>query len=325
MMFSVVVPTCLGGPLLERCLNSLIEWGPPQLQIVVVFDGPSRFETRLPSDLPKGMKLESVALPHPTGFCRAINRGLAQARFPIAQALNDDAFVLAGWYERPMIAFHRPDIGAVAPLILKDQKEGKQKEAKGDPEYRFVDSAGDTMNPLGVIRKRFRGQDRSRVEKVTTEVLACGGCAGFFRTEALNRVGSFPEDFGAYFDDVEVSLSLRRLGYRILFEPASVVIHSGGQSYGLPRGTLLTQQARNEELVYWRNLPAPLWFFMALPRFWLLAVRSIVHLARGSLGAWLLGKGQALCAIGSWPPRQPFSQRDDSTRVKAWRHWRWID
>lgn len=317
-VFSVVIPTCLGGALLERCLESLLEHGPAHLQIVVVFDGPTRRPTRLPDSLPRHMTLEVVSLDESVGFCRAINRGIEKARFPVVQALNDDAFVLAHWYDAPMEAFEDADVGAVAPLILQDDAESENKT------FRMVDSAGDRMNPLGVIRKRYRGQDRSRVEKSTTEVLCCGGCAGFFRADALRGVGGFPEDFVAYFDDVEVSLALRRLGYRILLEPASQVVHSGGKSYGPPRGALLTQQARNEERVYWQNLPLPLLFFLAIPRLWLLALRALVHLGRGTLPAWLLGKWQAAIAIGRSRKQGQPRPRDDGARVKAWCRWPWM-
>jgi GT2 family glycosyltransferase len=44
-------------------------------------------------------------------------------------------------------------------------------------------------------------------------------------------------------------------GYRIVYEPASRVWHRVSASHGRPARRLLEQQSRNEERVFWRNLP----------------------------------------------------------------------
>ena len=50
-----------------------------------------------------------------------------------------------------------------------------------------------------------------------------------------------------------------------MFEPASKVLHRGGQTYGRPSARLVEQQSCNEERVFWRNLPADL-LCRSLPR-----------------------------------------------------------
>jgi GT2 family glycosyltransferase len=69
------------------------------------------------------------------------------------------------------------------------------------------------------------------------------------------KVGGFPESFGAYFEDVDLSFRLNQAGYQILFEPSSCILHHVGASHCGPSGQLLVQQSRNEERVFWRNLP----------------------------------------------------------------------
>jgi GT2 family glycosyltransferase len=87
-------------------------------------------------------------------------------------------------------------------------------------------------------------------------VFGASASSAFYRREAVLRVGAFPEGFGAYFEDVDLSFRLKRGGGEIIFEPASRVWHRISASYGPPRRRLLEQQSRNEELVFWRNLPA---------------------------------------------------------------------
>ena len=73
--------------------------------------------------------------------------------------------------------------------------------------------------------------------------------------QALVNIGCFPEDFTAYFDDVDVAFRLNRAGWRAMFEPASRVLHRVSASHGKASRQLLEAQAFNEERVYWRNLP----------------------------------------------------------------------
>ena len=75
------------------------------------------------------------------------------------------------------------------------------------------------------------------------------------------KAGGFPEHFAAYFEDVDLSFRLHWAGYRVVYEPASHVWHRVSASYGRPDEELLARQARNEERVFWRNVPG-----RALPR-----------------------------------------------------------
>src|SRR5262249_56829417 len=119
-----------------------------------------------------------------------------------------------------------------------------------------IDSAGATYHLGGFARKR--GHDRLVADFLPASGAVFGASAsgGFYRRAALLRVGAFPESFGSYFEDVDVSFRLRRAGGRIVFEPRSRVWHRIGASHGVPDHRLAEQQSRNEERVFWRNIPA---------------------------------------------------------------------
>ena len=91
-----------------------------------------------------------------------------------------------------------------------------------------------------------------------TEVFGACASAGFFRRAALLRAGSFPEHFRAYYDDVDLAFRLRWNGYRCLYTPHSRVFHRLNYSHNHRNASLIEQLARNEERVFWSNLPAPL-------------------------------------------------------------------
>src|SRR5262249_12724865 len=66
--------------------------------------------------------------------------------------------------------------------------------------------------------------------------------------------------------------------------------HHVSASHGPPRGELLAMQSRNEELVFWRNLPA--WqLALAMPgHAAVLAGKALLRLREGQLGPWLSGR-----------------------------------
>jgi GT2 family glycosyltransferase len=59
----------------------------------------------------------------------------------------------------------------------------------------------------------------------TSEVSFVTGCLMLIRTEAMRSVGMFDERFFMYSEDAELSLRYRRVGYRLVYIPESVIYH----------------------------------------------------------------------------------------------------
>jgi GT2 family glycosyltransferase len=62
------------------------------------------------------------------------------------------------------------------------------------------------------------------------EVGMLSGAAMMLKREVLEEVGGFDERFHMYGEDNEWCLRIKRAGWRLLFEPAAVVMHHGGAS-----------------------------------------------------------------------------------------------
>jgi hypothetical protein len=72
------------------------------------------------------------------------------------------------------------------------------------------------------------------------------------------------------------------------------VLHRVGGSYGRPDHALLQQQSRNEERVFWRNLPGPA-LLRALPaHLAVLVAKAWRRWREGNLGPFLRGRLQLL-------------------------------
>src|SRR5205807_1609179 len=115
-------------------------------------------------------------------------------------------------------------VAAVAPLVLLGPV------AAGEPIR--VDSAGDDYDFGGFARKRGHGERLTPNHRQAGPVFGACAAAAFYRRDMLLQVGAFPEEFGAYFDDIDLAFRLRRAGGVVVYEPASVVWHLGSASYG---------------------------------------------------------------------------------------------
>ena len=242
---SIVIPSHCRVELLRLCLESVVQHAPLGTEILVVDDGsPNAVISLAALDYPK---VRVIRHSRSKGFCAAANAGIRAARGDVIELLNDDTQVAPGWADAALECFSDPLIGAVAPLVI---------QGTPDDSRRIIDSAGDGYDPGGFAFKRGRGQPIGPEYQQPAFVDAASGSSAFLRRSALLRTGLLPESFGAYFEDVDLSLRLNAAGYRIRYEPASIVWHQVGASFGKPGRRLVERQSCNEERLFWRNRAA---------------------------------------------------------------------
>jgi GT2 family glycosyltransferase len=239
-----VIPSHNRADLLRLCLTSVQRHAPASTEILVIDDAsPNHAVSRTASDF---FGVRVLRLPRRRGFCAAVNAGIHAAQSPVIELLNDDTEVTAGWSESALAHFRDPHIAAVAPLVLCGPFGSKPT---------LIDSAGDRYFVGGIAAKRGHRQLLGDVPLAAGDVFGVSASSAFYRRDALLAVGGFPEEFGSYFEDVDVAFRLHWAGYRIVHEPASRVWHRVSASHGRTSRRLLEQQSRNEERVFWRNLP----------------------------------------------------------------------
>jgi GT2 family glycosyltransferase len=280
---SIVIPSHNRVDLLRACLTTVLRHA-PQAEVLVVDDGSPR---SVVSEAASKAGVRAIRLDRRRGFSVAVNRGIAEAHGEVVELLNDDTEVSAGWAEAAVRHFDDPTVGAVAPLVLRW------------PHGDRIDSAGDRYYLGGVAGKRGHDQPLSEEFLHPCGVFGASGSSGFFRTTALRRLGGLAESFGAYFEDVDLAFRLHWAGFQVVFEPAARVLHHVSASHGRPRRRLLEQQSRNEELVFWRNLPAA-----SLPRaiphhLAVLAGKALLRWQDGGLVPFLTGRLRAAGAAGA--------------------------
>jgi GT2 family glycosyltransferase len=221
-----------------------------------------------------------IRLPTCHGFCRAINAGIRVAKGAVIELLNDDTEVTAGWARAALGRFGDPSVAAVAPLVLC-LPAGKHCR---------IDSAGDRYYVGGVAGKRGHRELLESRYLQPCRVFGASASSAFYRRDVLLRVGGLPESFGAYFEDVDLSFRLHWAGYQVRFEPTSRVFHRVSASYGRPRRHLLEQQSRNEERVFWRNLPGHILTRAVPQHLAVIAAKAWRRWQEGGLAPFLCGR-----------------------------------
>ncbi len=292
---------------MTRCLHSVCRHAPPTAEILVVDDGsPDSIISNTAAAFPQ---VGVVKRTTQGGFCVAAQTGVLAARGAIVELLNDDTEVTPGWADAALEHFCDPEIGAVAPLVLRPAGRSVR-----------IDSAGDRYALTGIARKRGHREAVGPKYLRPCRVFGASGSSAFYRREAVVRVGGFPVHFGAYFEDVDLAFRLQRAGYATQYEPRSRVFHHVGASHGPVSGLLLEQQSRNEERVFWRNIPG-----RALPRALplhgiVLAAKAFRHWRAGTLAPFLRGRVQVVREIAAlWAHRRALQELGDGADLATWR------
>jgi len=299
---SIIIPSHSRVDCLRACLITVRQYAPAETEVIVVDDGST--ESRISRAAAAFSRVKIVRLSRRGGFCRAANLGIAVARHPIIELLNDDTEVTPGWAETALAWFRNPEIVAVAPLVLQSPSMPHCLADRRNRQPIRIDSAGDEYDYGGIARKRYHGHVYSPGEIQPGPVWGVSATAGFYRRDAVIHAGGFPESFEAYFEDVDLSFRLRQAGGKIWHEPNSLVWHRVSASYGRrPGRRLLMQQSCNEERVFWRNLQGSTRRRFLMRHCAVLVGKAIRRFEEGQLTPWLFGRIQAI--LRSWQEPRP--------------------
>jgi GT2 family glycosyltransferase/glycosyltransferase involved in cell wall biosynthesis len=231
-LVSIVIPVHNGWELTHACLRSLAAESSKVPYEVIVVDDASTDET--PRRLENIDGIRVLHLDHNGGFLHAVNTGAGAAGGDFLLLLNNDVEVQPGWLDA-LVATAESDsnIGIIgARLIYPDgrlQEAGAiiWNDATGWNYGRYQDS----KDPSFSFRR---------------DVDYCSGACLLVRNDLWKKAGGFDAQFApAYYEDADLAFSARALGYRVVYEPKSIVIHKEGSSYGTDASATKTSLMEN--------------------------------------------------------------------------------
>ncbi len=232
---SIVIPTYGQFALTARCLRSIMKHPPAAAVEVIVVEDCSG--DRLIGALGRipGLRYEENA--KNLGFLRSCNRAAALVRGQYLHLLNNDTEVTAGWLDALLEVFARfPDCGlAGSKLVFSD---GRLQEAGA---IVFNDA---TTRSYG----RWDAPDRPEYNRLRDADYISG--ASILLPLALwTQLGGFDESFApAYYEDVDLAFRVRQAGFRVIYQPASTVMHHWGATHGADADSAAAaQSAKNQQ------------------------------------------------------------------------------
>jgi len=241
---SVVIPNWNGRDLLEKYIPSIVEAlaGNPANEIVVVDNGSTDGSAEFLGDA--FPQVNVVALPENLGFGGGSNAGFRAAKNDIVVLLNSDMRVAPDFLAPLLEGFTDPDVFAVSCQIFFSDPN-KPREETGLTQGWWQD---------GSLRVRHR------LDNAVKDLFPCfyggGGSCAFDRAKFL-ELGGFDrllEPF--YLEDTDLGYMAWKRGWKVLYQPRSIVYHEhrgtiGKKfSYDLIQGVL----RKNFLLFAWKNI-----------------------------------------------------------------------
>ena len=267
----VLIVSHRAGDLLSACLAGIRSQTHPAARVVVVLSSEVHFTA------PRG--IEIIRTPQPSDFAPAANLGLAALGSRPTVLLNDDTVP-------------QPDF--LAELASSIEGEGIYQPAILFPDG-SVDNTGHWLFWDGFNVARERGEPQG---EMTSDCGAFSGAAVMFTPQVLAQVGHFDADFGAFGEDLDLSLRAVRRGFSIRHAPHAKIIHHLGATYGrsTPRKVFLIERNRTAAAI--RSLPLPAIAALPATTSVRLAIMGLRALRGEGLGHSLGWKGAAAAVAG---------------------------
>lgn len=215
MVVSIIIPTFNNLELTRQCLEAIRRNTPAPACEIILVDNASTGGTRdfLRREASEG-RLRAVLNDENLGFARASNQGARAARGRYLVFLNNGAVPQPGWLQALLDVIESdPSVGVVGAKLLS-------------PDTGLVQHAGVVFGPTRTPYHIYEGwnPDHPAVNYQRDFQVVTAACCLVRREEFLAQ-GGFHEGYQRGFEDVDLCLSYRQAGYRIVYTPDSVLYH----------------------------------------------------------------------------------------------------
>ncbi len=234
---SIIIPAHNQFASTYACLQSIIANTLKVRYEVIIADDCSTDITTSISEIVEGIKV--VRSPENLFFLRNCNYAAQYAVGKYIVFLNNDTQVCYNWlYPLSYLLDTDPTIGLVGSKLLCPNGT--------------VQEAGGLIYRDGSAANYGRGKNPRLPElNYVREADYISGASIMIRRELWDKIGGFDERFApAYCEDSDLAFEVRKRGYRVVYQPASEVIHFEGVSNGkdITKGIKQYQQVNSHKL-----------------------------------------------------------------------------
>jgi GT2 family glycosyltransferase len=199
----------------KDCLKSLSKISYKNIEIIVVDNG-STDET-VSFILKEYPKINLIKNNQNLGFTGGHNTAQKVASGKYILLLNNDTEVTEYFLE-PLVE----DLENDEKLAAVQSKTFLSKE--------MLDNVSSFLTPIGFL-KHFGFKEKDKTEYQTSQyVFSPKAACLLIRANVVKKVGLFDDTYFAYFEETDWAWRVYLLGFRILFEPRSIIYHKLGRT-----------------------------------------------------------------------------------------------
>lgn len=217
---SVIIPVHGELPHTLACLRSITRHAAvAAFEVIVVDDASPDGSANVLSQVDGLRMLHNAAN---LGFIASCNAGAGIARGAFLLFLNNDTQVTSGWLDELLACFSEEEGCGMAGSRLA-YPDGRLQEAGG-----IVYSNGEAWT-----YGRFEKRDDPRF-LYRRDVDYVSGASLMIAADLFQAIGGFDTRYApAYCEDMDLAFAVRAAGRRVIYQPASLVVHCEGISSGL--------------------------------------------------------------------------------------------
>ncbi len=251
MNLSIVIPNYNGEKLLQKNLPLIIEavkdYKEGKIEIIIPDDPSTDNSREFIKEFIVSIKQKNITgltisndKKNKAGFSRNVNRGVGISTGDILILLNSDVYPHKDFLEPLLKHFEEGEVFAVGCLDESIENGSKILRGRG----------------LGSFKRGFLVHRAGSIDKENT--LWASGGSGAFRKSIWETLGGFDPLFDPfYWEDIDLSYRALKSGYKIRFEPKSIVIHEhekGTVKEMFEDDYVKNISYRNQFIFTWKNI-----------------------------------------------------------------------
>lgn len=261
--FSIIIVNWKVRALLEKCLFSIYQNNQEANFEIIVVDNDSR-DGASEMVMIQFPKVKMIALTHNSGFARANNLAMKQAKGKYLFILNPDTEVLPDFFvNSKKYLDNNKEVSIMGPKILNPDKT-LQLSVRRFPNLlsqifimlKLRNILVDNKLLANYLLFDFDYTKEQNVEQIM-------GAAMIIRREVVQKIGLFDERFFVWFEEIDFCKRAYEAGFKIRYFPGVQIIHHGGSSFNKSK-VFYKQIIFNNSLLRYFFKHKPLWQYLVI-------------------------------------------------------------
>ncbi|MCL1829919.1 MAG: glycosyltransferase family 2 protein [Oscillospiraceae bacterium] len=225
-LVSIIIPSSDHREDLEKCINSILNKSTYENYEIIIIENNSKEEVTFEyyRELQHIENIQIVYWDHEFNFSAINNYGVACAKGQHYLFLNNDVEVITSdWIEQMLMFTQREDVGVAGVKLLYEDDTVQHGGIA-------VGVAGSAANLCQLFPRAYEGY-MSRLAIVSNMSAVTAACM-MVKKAAFEAVGGFDEILAVSFNDVDLCLRIREVGYLVVFNPVAELYHYESRSRG---------------------------------------------------------------------------------------------